>query len=71
MGTPAAALANETPNPIAVKVPSTLAKNTTTAILHFRDKLVFCCINPTKLSKYFETTTDAPNRNGRMRLLNT
>lgn len=71
MGTPAAALANDIPKPIAVNVPKTFAKNTTTAIDHFRLKLVLRCTNPTKLSKYFETTTEAPKRNGRMMLLKT
>jgi len=44
IGTPAAKLANDIPNPIAAKVPNTFTTSTTIAILHFLDKFVFCCI---------------------------
>ena len=62
---------SETPNPIAAKVPQTFAKKTTTAIDNLRDNFVLFWITSTKLSKYFATTTDAPNLSGRMILLNT
>mmetsp|Transcript_33130 Transcript_33130/g.48865 ORF Transcript_33130/g.48865 Transcript_33130/m.48865 type:complete len:161 (-) Transcript_33130:740-1222(-) len=70
-GTPAKVLATPTPNPIAANVPQTLAKNTTTPILAFRPHPLFRSINPTNRSKYWDTTTDNPNRNGRMMLVKT
>mmetsp|Transcript_26138 Transcript_26138/g.38977 ORF Transcript_26138/g.38977 Transcript_26138/m.38977 type:complete len:175 (+) Transcript_26138:31-555(+) len=71
IGTPAKVLATPTPNPIAANVPQTLAKNTTTPILAFRPHPLFRSINPTNRSKYWDTTTDNPNRNGRMILVKT